>query len=87
MGKKYKVVFYKNKCIGAAVCAAVHPDGWRLDEDAKAELIGSKQEGENQVLEIDESELENFKVSIDVCPVAIIHIYDSEGNKIYGKEE
>ncbi len=86
MGKKYNVVFYKNKCIGAAACVAVHPDGWRLDEDAKAELIGSKPEGENYVLEIDESQLEHFKESADVCPVAIIHIYDSDGKKIYGKD-
>lgn len=41
MAKKYKVVFDKKACIGAAACAAVAPDYWEMQEDGKAHLIDS----------------------------------------------
>ena len=83
--KKYKVVYARNECIGAAACTAVSTS-WVIKEggDGKADLIGS-QNKPNDIQEkiIDEKEFEHMLESARVCPVNIIHIYDAEtGEKI-----
>lgn len=90
--KKYKIVFDRKKCIGAAACAAVAPDFWVMKEDGKADLFGyEKDEKGNQVLflttKLSPQELQNaLKLNIEaaeVCPVQVIHIYDVEtGEKL-----
>jgi ferredoxin len=69
--KKYKVVFDRNLCIGAAACATAHPEGWEIDkEDGKANLVGGKPMGpEKFELIIDESDYKKFLDSSEVCPV------------------
>jgi len=90
--KKYKIVYDRKGCIGAAACAAVSPEFWEMKDDGKAHLIGSKtDEDGNEVLIITESQmtdgvkkaLESNKEAAEVCPVQVIHIYDEEtGEKI-----
>ncbi len=89
--KTYKIVFDRKNCIGAAACAAVAPEFWVMNEDGKADLIGSKDENGNQVLIIKESQLTKEGKSVlqinkdaaEVCPVQVIHIYDNEtGEKL-----
>ena len=86
MTKKYKVVYDRKDCIGAASCTSVNKD-WVIKEggDGKADLLGAESKHNNDVQEkiIDEKELEKMLEAARVCPVNIIHIYDLEtGEKI-----
>ena len=90
--KKYRVVFDRKGCIGAAACAAVSPEFWEMKEDGKADLIGHKvDEQGNQYIVLTENqltpELKNAlqlnKEAAEVCPVQVVHIYDDEtGEKL-----
>ncbi|MDP3917469.1 MAG: ferredoxin [Nanoarchaeota archaeon] len=84
--KKYTIVYDRPSCIGAAACEAVDSLRWKIaDSDGKADLIGGIEKGEEPgtfILEFDEDDLEKVKESAEVCPVNVIHIYDSDGNKI-----
>ena len=80
---KYKIVYERVNCIGAAVCVAVNPNRWVLDADSKANLIGSIQNGDVFEVELDESEIEEMKQAAEGCPVNIIHITNLDtGQKI-----
>lgn len=72
MGKKYKVIYDRNICIGAAACATAAPEGWEIDkEDGKANLIGGEKTGSEKFeMIIDEKDYAKFKDSAEVCPVA-----------------
>lgn len=72
MGKKYKVIYDRNICIGAAACATAAPEGWEIDkEDGKANLIGGEKVGvEKFEFIIDEEDYKKFQDSSEVCPVA-----------------
>ena len=84
--KKYKVVYDRKDCIGAAACTAVNKD-WVIPEggDGKADLKGAESKQNNDVQEkiIEEKDFESMLEAARVCPVNIIHIYDLEtGEKI-----
>lgn len=84
--KKYKVVYARHECIGAAACTAVSKD-WVIKEggDGKADLLNSESKQQNEIQEkiITEKEFESMLEAARVCPVNIIHIYDAEtGEKI-----
>lgn len=36
----YLIVHEREQCIGCGACAAVHPDGWRLEDDGKVTRVG-----------------------------------------------
>jgi len=83
--KKYKVVYDREGCIGAAACAAVYPERWEIVEDGKADLVGGtpKDDNEIQEFEFDEDELEKMMAGAESCPVNVIHIIDMEtGEKL-----
>ncbi len=90
--KKYRIVYDRKGCIGAAACAAVAPEFWEMKEDGKAHLIGGKtDENGNEILVIMENQmtptmkkaLQLNKEAAEVCPVQVIHIYDEEtGEKL-----
>ena len=90
--KKYRIVYDRKNCIGAAACAAVAPEFWEMKEDGKAHLIGGKtDENGNEILIITEkqmtdkmkSALQLNKEAAEVCPVQVIHIYDEQtGEKL-----
>ncbi len=74
MGKKYRIEFDRENCIGAASCAAVNPDNWEISmQDGKADV---------KKKEIDEEELRQNMDAAQACPVNVIHIYDEEGRKL-----
>ena len=91
--RRYKIVYERKACIGAAACAAVTPEYWVMRDDAKADLIGhTLDEHGNQILIVTESQmtptmkkaLEINKEAAEVCPVQAIHIYDADtGEKIF----
>ncbi|MBI4140690.1 ferredoxin, partial [Candidatus Woesearchaeota archaeon] len=47
--KKYKIVFDRANCIGAAACTAAHPKRWAIVDDGKADLAGAKQKENNNI--------------------------------------
>ena len=84
--KKYRIVYDRKDCIGAAACTAVSKS-WIIKDggDGKADLLNSESKQQNEIQEkiITEKEFEELLESARVCPVNIIHIYDAEtGEKI-----
>ncbi len=79
---KYKVKYDREGCIGAASCT-VFSKRFKIAKDGKADLSGAKEtDDEFFELEIEESELKEFKEAAKSCPVKIIKIYDKEGKNI-----
>jgi ferredoxin len=39
MGKKYKIVYDREGCIGAAACISVAPNSWKMGDDGKADQL------------------------------------------------
>jgi ferredoxin len=73
---KYKIVYDKVTCIGAASCVAVAPKFWELVGD-KAELHGSNYNEQTKKHELIIETSEDFALNQDaeaVCPVAAIKI-------------
>ncbi len=78
--KKVKVLYDRQNCIGAAVCVALAPEYWNLDDDGKANLkdgVLNSASGKYELeIEVDE---ENFKLlqnSANSCPVMVIEVVE-----------
>lgn len=80
MARKLKIIYYREKCIGAAMCAAKDPAHFIMQDDNKAHLAGSKQEGGREVLTItcDNAAAERMIEAASQCPVSVIRITDLE---------
>lgn len=80
---KIKIVYNREKCIGAIVCANVNPELWEMDtSDAKANLKGSKKEGKNYILETEMSLY--LQMAAEQCPADVIEIFDAKtGKKLF----
>lgn len=75
MGKKYRVIFDRDTCIGALACNAVAPDFWDLSDDGKVDLRGAtKRDDGKYELIIDEKDMNINKEAADSCPVYAIVI-------------
>lgn len=74
---EFKIIHDRPSCIGCGVCAAVNPDHWVMSsEDGKSNVVGSKEVGTNEVLEIEE--LSKDLEAAEACPVNCIHLYKKE---------
>jgi len=73
--KKLKITVDRNLCIGAATCIAIAPKTFLLDSEAKAVILKTADQEEEQTL-IDAAK---------GCPVAAIIIEDEQGNKVFPK--
>ncbi|MBI1969223.1 ferredoxin [Candidatus Woesearchaeota archaeon] len=77
MGKKHKIEYDREGCIGAAACAAVAPKFFEMDVENKAVLLDGKLNPETKkferIIESDE-DIVLAKESEDVCPVNVIKI-------------
>ena len=70
----FKIIFDKPVCIGCSMCEHINPDNWKVtEEEGKSELLGSKKEGNLQILEIES--LEKDLNAAQCCPVNCIHVY------------
>ncbi len=82
MGKKYKIVYDRDGCIGAFACVAVNPEHWIIAEkENKVDLVNSIKVNEHYELIIDEQDLQKLKDAAEVCPVNVIKIFDLETNQ------
>lgn len=75
MVKNLKMWVDRNLCIGAATCVAVAPKTFVLDSEAKAVILKSADEDDEQTI------IEAAKA----CPVAAIFLEDDKGNRIFPK--
>ena len=82
MGKKFKIEYDREGCIGAAACAAADPTNWVMVDDGLADLIDGKKKGDLWIKEIPEDQLEAMKEAAEACPVLVIKVFDEEGNEI-----
>lgn len=82
---KIKIIYDREGCIGAGVCAAVADKVWEMNDDGKADLLGGKKEGDKWVREIEESELEINKQAAEGCPALVIHLVKGDGEKVFPK--
>jgi len=74
---KVKIIFDRNNCIGAAVCAVIDPKHWKMVDDGKAILEGAKElkPGKYElVTELTEQEYKTLVDSAQSCPVQVIQI-------------
>ncbi len=82
--KKYKIIYDREGCIGAAACAAVNPQDWDIVEDGKANLLKSTKTNAHWERIIDESELARNMEAAESCPVKVIKIIDLQtGKQLY----
>lgn len=71
--RNWKVHVDRDLCIGAATCVAIAPKTFALDSEAKAIILSS-------VLEDDDNTILD---SARGCPVAAIIVEDAKGNKVF----
>lgn len=87
--KKYVVRYEWKKCIGSAVCEAVAPAHFKV-ENGKATLLGSKLVDDNEKVyekEISEQELDANKMAADGCPPNCIRVINLQtGEEIAPKK-
>lgn len=80
MTRKLSITYYREKCIGAAMCAAKDPAHFVMQEDNKAHLKGSKKDGEHEVLAItcDDATARTLIGAASLCPVSVIRVTNME---------
>lgn len=79
---KYRIIHNKPDCIGCGACVAVHPDGWEMNDDGKADIIGGEHKKDGtQEKDIKEEQLQLNMEAAESCPVNVIHIKDEENDK------
>ncbi len=72
----YRIIHEHKKCIGCGACEAVCSKFFELDENGISHLKGSKVEGENEVLEVEDPGC--AKEAAEMCPVNIIHVEETK---------
>jgi len=84
MGKKIKIWYDREGCIGAAACAAADPKNWVMVDDGKADLIDAVDQGDHwtKEYEVDDADWDAVKEGTEACPVAVIKIYDENGEQL-----
>ena len=82
--KKYRIVYERSGCIGAAVCAALDEKNFVMNADSFADLTESKQVENGKwekIVELDEQEAKRLLEAAEGCPVTVIHVFDLETGK------
>ncbi|MFH1770050.1 MAG: ferredoxin [archaeon] len=77
---KFKIIYDRDACIGAAACAALDPKLFKMNADGKADLIGGK-EVKPGLFELEVNNLGEAKDAAQSCPVNVIKIKDLENKK------
>ena len=75
ISKNWKIHVDRDLCIGAATCIAIAPKTFLLDSDAKAVILNTvDQEDQNTIVDAAKG-----------CPVAAIIITDDKGEMVFPK--
>lgn len=73
--KKLEILHNRPDCIGCGACAAIFPDTWKMNQDGKADVIGS--DLDDKGWEHKNFEEKDFELNMECaqsCPVNVIHI-------------
>lgn len=71
-----KLVQYRHRCIGCAVCCEMQPRFWRMSrKDGKATLLNADLKKSVYVLAVSEQVAEAMVKVAEACPVRIIKIF------------
>ncbi|MBU1201981.1 MAG: ferredoxin [Nanoarchaeota archaeon] len=81
--KKVRVVYDRERCISAVTCVHLNPENWVMNrKDAKADLKGSKKEGDKWILETEMTRY--LQMAAEQCPAQVIEVYDLKtGKKLF----
>ncbi len=82
---RYKIVYDRTGCIGAATCEALDPDDFQLVDDGLADLIDGEEVSDGVwEKEIDADRKDAALQAAKGCPVNVITIVDTEtGDQLY----
>ena len=76
-----KIIHYRNKCIGCAICFEQQPELWRMSKkDGKATLLKALLKNQVHQVTIHPSQIELSVRIAEACPVKIIKVNWSESN-------
>ena len=71
----HKIIYDRNKCIGAGSCEVVAPKFFKVDSEGLAILLNGQDKGEGiYELEINDDDLKISKQAAESCPVRAIEI-------------
>jgi ferredoxin len=71
----FKIIFYRNKCIGCGICFELQPELWRLSKkDGKATLVNSIVKKDVFLLAVNNNDQQKTEEVKRACPVKIIKI-------------
>jgi len=71
----FKVVHYRDKCIGCGICFERQPHLWRMSKkDGKAVLLNAADNKKLFILEVPEIEKELTREIVKACPARVIKI-------------
>lgn len=71
----FKIIHYRNKCIGCGICYEQQPELWRMSKrDGKATLLKSTVKKEVFVLSVSKAHQNLTQEVARACPVKIIKI-------------
>lgn len=69
----FKIIHYRNKCIGCGICYELQPELWRISKkDGKATLLKSIVKKDVFILTVNNEILDRAKDVAKACPVKII---------------
>ena len=70
---KYKIIYDRESCIGAASCVVLSKNWVMNDKDGKADVIKT---------DVTEEQLTDEMEAAESCPVNCIHIEDEKGKRL-----
>ncbi len=80
--KDIKILHYRETCIGCNACVLAAPNRWSMNtQDGKSVLKDGIQKGNVTIATVFEDELEDNKKAAEACPMRIIKISGSSGEK------
>ena len=71
----FKIIYYRNKCIGCGICYEQQPGLWRMSKkDGKATLLKSTAKKDVFVLSVSNNIQQRTQEVTRACPVKIIKV-------------
>ena len=70
---KFKIIYDRDACIGAAACAAVDPKKFEMNNDGKADMLKAKEVSPG-LWEMEVDNLGDAQEAAEACPVDAIKI-------------
>ncbi|WP_072835471.1 ferredoxin [Flavisolibacter ginsengisoli] len=71
----FKIIHYRNKCIGCGICYELQPQFWRMSKkDGKAVLLNATVKNDLHILPLPVNEKEFTGQVSNACPARVIKI-------------